>query len=129
MPIEELIRSRQQEYYDALSKSDNEADSSYFVELMLEIILDTLKETTLLGKEENSNAPIRQIDGVLDGVLEKEILTLLKEEPTTTQMNLSKKLRIPYRTLQRKMKELQKAGKIERIGGKRYGYWEVTIDC
>lgn len=129
MPIEELIRSRQQEYYDALSKSDNEADSSYFVELMLEIILDTLKETTMVGKEENSNAPIRQIDGVLDGVLEKEILTLLKEEPTTTQMNLSKKLRIPYRTLQRKMKELQKAGKIERIGGKRYGYWEVTIDC
>lgn len=129
MPIEEFIRSRQQEYYDALSKSDNEADSSYFVELMLEIILDTLKETTMVGKEENSNAPIRQIDGVLDGVLEKEILTLLKEEPTTTQMNLSKKLRIPYRTLQRKMKELQKAGKIERIGGKRYGYWEVTIDC
>lgn len=125
MPIEEFIRSRQQEYYDALSKSDNEADSSYFVELMLEIILDTLKETTMVGKEENSNAPIRQIDGVL----EKEILTLLKEEPTTTQMNLSKKLRIPYRTLQRKMKELQKAGKIERIGGKRYGYWEVTIDC
>lgn len=124
MPIEELIRSRQQEYYDALSKSDNEADSSYFVELMLEIILDTLKETTMVGKEENSNAPIRQIDGVLDGVLEKEILTLLKEEPTTTQMNLSKKLRIPYRTLQRKMKELQKAGKIERIGGKRYGYWK-----
>lgn len=125
MPIEELIRSRQQEYYDALSKSDNEADSSYFVELMLEIILDTLKETTMVGKEENSNAPTRQTDGVL----EKEILTLLKEEPTTTQMNLSKKLRIPYRTLQRKMKELQKAGKIERIGGKRYGYWEVTIDC
>ncbi len=119
MPIEELIRSRQQEYYDALSKSDNEADSSYFVELMLEIILDTLKETTMVGKEENSKAPIRQTDGVL----EKEILTLLKEEPTTTQMNLSKKLRIPYRTLQRKMKELQKAGKIERIGGKRYGYW------
>lgn len=125
MPIEELIRSRQQEYYDGLSKSDNEADSSYFVELMLEIILDTLKETTMVGKEENSNAPIRQTDGVL----EKEILTLLKAEPTTTQMNLSKKLRIPYRTLQRKMKELQKAGKIERIGGKRYGYWEVTIDC
>lgn len=125
MPIEELIRSRQQEYYDALSKSDNEADSSYFVELMLEIILDTLKETTMVGKEENSKAPIRQTDGVL----EKKILTLLKAEPTTTQMNLSKKLRIPYRTLQRKMKELQKAGKIERIGGKRYGYWEVTIDC
>lgn len=52
LPIEELIRSRQQEYYEALSKSDKEADSSAFVELMLEIILDTLKETTVVGKAE-----------------------------------------------------------------------------
>ena len=46
LPIEGLIRSRQQEYYDALGKSDRKSDSSIFVELMLEIILDTLKETT-----------------------------------------------------------------------------------
>ncbi|MGN1407689.1 Fic family protein [Lactobacillus sp.] len=45
LPIEELIRSRQQEYYDALGKADEEVDSSAFVELMLEIILATLKET------------------------------------------------------------------------------------
>lgn len=52
LSIEELIRSRQQEYYEALGKSDKEADSSAFVELMLEIILDTLKETTVVGKAE-----------------------------------------------------------------------------
>ena len=49
LPIEELIRSRQQEYYDALGKSDKVADSCAFVELMLEIILDTLKETFVVG--------------------------------------------------------------------------------
>ncbi|MCI6637402.1 MAG: Fic family protein [Lachnospiraceae bacterium] len=52
LPIEELIRSRQQEYYDALGKSDRESDSSAFVTLMLEIILDTLKETTVVGNTE-----------------------------------------------------------------------------
>jgi len=31
--LEELIRTRQQEYYDALGKSDMEVDSSTFVEL------------------------------------------------------------------------------------------------
>lgn len=50
LPIEELIRTRQQEYYDALGKSDKQADSNTFVELMLEIILDTLKETTVVGE-------------------------------------------------------------------------------
>ncbi len=43
LPIEELILSRQQEYYDALGVSDKITDSSGFVELMLEIIQDSLR--------------------------------------------------------------------------------------
>lgn len=50
LPIEELIRSRQQDYYDSLGKSDKEADSYAFVELILEIILTTLEETVLVGE-------------------------------------------------------------------------------
>lgn len=44
-----MIRSRQQEYYNALNKSDRESDSSTFVEFMLEIFLGTLRETTVVG--------------------------------------------------------------------------------
>ena len=54
LPIEELIRFRQQEYYDALGKSDQESDSSTFVELMLEIILDTLRKTTVVGNADEA---------------------------------------------------------------------------
>ena len=50
LPIEELIRSRQQDYYDSLGKSDKEADSYAFVELILEIILTTLEETVVVGE-------------------------------------------------------------------------------
>lgn len=45
LPIGELIRSRQEEYYQALGKSDELGESSPFVEFMLGVILDTLKET------------------------------------------------------------------------------------
>ena len=45
LPVEELIQSRQKEYYDALERADREADSAGFVELMLEVIRDTLEET------------------------------------------------------------------------------------
>ena len=48
LPIEELIRSRQEEYYDALGASDALADSSGFVELMLEIIRDSLAEVAVI---------------------------------------------------------------------------------
>lgn len=50
LPIEELIQSRQKEYYDALEAADRQADSAVFVEFMLEIIRDSLKEVTVVGR-------------------------------------------------------------------------------
>lgn len=44
LPIEEVIQSRQKEYYDSLGTADKETDSAGFVEFMLEIIRDSLKE-------------------------------------------------------------------------------------
>ena len=49
LPMEELIQSRQKEYYDALGKADKQSDSAEFVELMLEIIRDSLREMTVVG--------------------------------------------------------------------------------
>ncbi len=42
LSIEELIQSRQKEYYEALGAADTQSDSAGFVELMLEIIKDSL---------------------------------------------------------------------------------------
>nr|DAE50595.1 MAG TPA: Fic family protein [Bacteriophage sp.] len=47
LPIEELIKERQQEYYDALGKSDATANSTRFIEVMLRIILDSLRALDL----------------------------------------------------------------------------------
>ena len=55
--------------------------------------------------------------------MEEKILKELEREPKITQKELAVFLELPQRTLQRKMYELQAAGKIERIGGKRYGHW------
>ena len=55
LPIEELIHSRQREYYNALS-ADAQADSAGFVELMLEIINDSLKEVTVVGRNSDQDS-------------------------------------------------------------------------
>ena len=130
LPVEELIRNRQQEYYDALGKSDHEGDSAAFVELMLEIFLDTLKETSVVGKKEDSNTTSnttkRQLDVVLDDdVLSNKIIEVLTQEPEISQKDLAEQLGMNARTLQRKMKKLVDAGRIGRVGGKRYGHWVV----
>ena len=44
LPIETLIRERQQEYYEVLAVSDKMADSTMFVEFMLCVIRDALRE-------------------------------------------------------------------------------------
>ena len=79
LPIEELIRSRQQEYYNALGKSDRESDSSAFVELMLEIILDTLKETTVVG---NTDETVKKTNPSVQKLLD----VLGDEELSATQI-------------------------------------------
>lgn len=44
IPVETLVKERQEEYYDALGKADKEADSTVFVEFMLTALRDALKE-------------------------------------------------------------------------------------
>ena len=44
LPIEELIKKRQKEYYDSLALSDKDGESTVFVEFMLKIIKDSLLE-------------------------------------------------------------------------------------
>jgi ATP-dependent DNA helicase RecG len=64
-------------------------------------------------------------DGALDDALARKILEVLPEDPSISQISLSEKLGLARRSVQRKMDELKNAGRIERIGCKRYGYWEI----
>lgn len=56
LPIEELIQSRQKEYYDTLGIADKKADSSGFVELMMEIIRDSLNEVAVVGRSTDQDS-------------------------------------------------------------------------
>lgn len=49
IPVEDLIRERQQEYYNALGQATKNGESSVFVTYMLEVMLDTLKRTESVG--------------------------------------------------------------------------------
>lgn len=56
LPVEELIQSRQKEYYDALGAADRKSDSAEFVELLLEIISDSLKEIAVVGRSTDQDS-------------------------------------------------------------------------
>ena len=52
LPIETLIRERQQAYYAALAQADQTADATPFVEFLLAVIYDTLRE---IAETQNGN--------------------------------------------------------------------------
>lgn len=78
LPIEELIRSQQSEYYNALGKSDSDGDSNAFVEFLLQVILETLQKTTVVG---NDDAEDRT-----DPLIEKLRAAMGKDVLSTTEI-------------------------------------------
>ena len=56
LPIESVIHTHQQVYYDALTISNKENDATVFVEFMLEVILETLEEVKVADRIEEEKA-------------------------------------------------------------------------
>ena len=44
LPVESIIKERQLKYYESLATSDNSGESTIFIEFMLDVILESLKE-------------------------------------------------------------------------------------
>ena len=40
-------------------------------------------------------------------------------------IDIAEKLEVTTRTIEREMKKLRESGRVTRVGGKRYGHWEV----
>ena len=57
---------------------------------------------------------------------EKKVIELLIENPNLTSIELSEKIGVTKRTIERAFKSLQEKNMIERIGSKRDGNWIVV---
>ena len=64
-------------------------------------------------------------DGTLDDTMALKIIEIIRSKPDITLDQLSADAGIARRTLVRYMNVLKESGRIERVGGKRYGHWEI----
>lgn len=111
LPVEEFIQSRQKEYYGALGKADKNTDSAVFVELMLEIIYDALKEMSHLDR---SDEQVSDHDTDQDKRINCLVAVLGDEEMSAA--DIMKKLGLSHRPTFRKnyLSPALKSGLIER---------------
>lgn len=110
LPIEEVIRSRQQAYYDSLGQADQQGDLAPFVAYQLEAIHDALRSE--IGSEMGS-----EIDAV--------ILRDLAAEPTLSARRLAERLQLSQRAVEKHLAALQQKGRLLRHGSPRAGSWQV----
>jgi len=94
LPIEEVIRSRQQDYYESLGQADQLGDLEPFVSYQLEAIHESLRSE--IGSEmssEKGSAMRSEIDAV--------ILRDLTAEPTLSARRLAERLQLSQRAVEK----------------------------
>lgn len=72
------------------------------------------------GQNEPLTEPIKE-------PIETVLIEILRKNPKSTYDNLAKQMGISRSTVKRTIKTLVENGQIERIGGRRYGYWKINV--
>lgn len=118
-PVETLIKENQKEYYRVLGASDSEANSTKFIEFMLSLILNTIKEIIETEKKVTQKVPVKVTAN------QKRIIDAIESNPYVTQEELANIVGIARKNIIANMKKLQENGLLKRIGADKNGYWEL----
>lgn len=140
LPVENMVFSNQQAYYDAITASTSIGESTPFIEFMLGEILATL--TMHQGEEKigiNANtSPLEREFGIIFGnqfgVMfgikfgdnDMRVLLLLNSNPTFSSQKIADRLEITKRAVEKIIKRLRENRILERIGSNKSGYWKIN---
>ena len=94
-------------------------DRSYLIKFLRNLLLG---ESNPLQNKELHIVPSSPGKG---DTREARLLSLLKNNPSTKTEELAKELGVSLRTIKSVIATLVKEGKLERVGGKKYGHWGV----
>lgn len=112
LPIESMIRERQDAYYAALNESNATGSSTAFVAFMLSAIRDAMEPFCTEERRE-------------DG-LRNSILSLMAENPSITVSEIAEAVGLARRTTERAIASLKESGRVRRVGSPRAGHWDIS---
>lgn len=114
LPVESIIHDRQEEYYQAINRSNNEAESTAFIEFMLSAIQEALMEAVKTGSAENMSTEEQRW---------YQIERFLKKNGTISNADVRKMLGVSAATANRILARFVEEGKIQKVRiGKSWGY-------
>ena len=115
LPVESMIHDRQEEYYQAINRSNFEGESTVFIQFMLSVIKETLLEAV-------------QTSGSMEKMSKEEqrwyqIQRFLKKNGTITNADVREMFGVSSATASRLLAKLLEEGKVEKVrAGRTWAY-------
>ncbi len=144
LPVENMVFSNQQAYYNAITSSTAVGESTPFIEFMLGEILATLTR----GEADSVNGTVEYVPIKVQGIFPNNIpnifpnnirstypqvaeviwhiASLLNNTPGASADQIGKAIGLSDRMVRNHISTLRKLGIIERIGSNKSGYWKVN---
>ena len=114
LPVESIIHDRQDEYYRAINRSNNEAASTSFIEFMLSAMKEALMEAVQVHNTENMSREDQRW---------YQIKRFLKKNGMITNADVREMFMVSSSTANRILAKMTDDGKIQKIRiGKSWGY-------
>ncbi|MFT7343305.1 MAG: putative HTH transcriptional regulator [Oleiphilaceae bacterium] len=123
MPVETVIKARQEEYYQSLREADAKSDCSVFIEFLLSAINESLTEAIQSEEKVTVEVAVKVSVKTPD-----QILAALAISPELTLADVAKRIGKSLRTVERAASKLKEEGRLEYQGPKKNGVWVVRED-
>lgn len=119
LPVENMVYSNQQEYYDAIARSTKAGECGPFIDFMLEEILKSLDEKV-------TNKVTNKVTKKVADKSEFKLLDAIKKHPQITIRQLKDELRLSESGVKKIIARLTEKGMLKRVGSRKAGRWEIV---
>lgn len=128
LPVETVIKSRQQDYYQLLSEADKRADCSAFIEFLLQSIQHSLEEA--IGQQGLKTQVETQVETRVETPVktEDQILSLLSQHPELSLSEVAETIGRSLSAVERAVSKLKLQNRLAYEGSKKGGKWKVLIN-
>ena len=122
IPVESMIRSYQNEYYEALAKSNSSGDCTQFIEFMTEMILRSIRKSIKESLKENTSIEDEMT------VNEMRLYSIIRDGHYEDIEQAAGLMKVSVPTLNRCLRSLKENGVIRKIGNRKTGKWIIVTN-
>ncbi len=119
IPVENMVYTSQQNYYSAIAKSTKAAESTPFIEFMLQMIKTAVTENVTVNDPLNGTVNFKGMKTA------EAVMACIAANHDLTRQEIADQIGKSLRSVARAIKDLQESDRLRRVGSDKTGQWEI----